>query len=55
MPWQVWVILALFAVNALAVVLKVGAPRKPLTSGDAVAVLVTNGLLAWLLVSAVTA
>jgi hypothetical protein len=51
MPWQAWILVVLFALNALVVVGRIGEPRKALTREDAVAVVIANSLFIWAIVS----
>ena len=51
MAWQQWALVALIAASTLSVVGSIGRPREPLTPGVAVAVLVTNVLMIWAVVT----
>lgn len=51
MPWYAWVLVALFALEALGRVALIDQPRQPITAGGAIAGLVLNGLLIWAVVS----
>ena len=45
-------LIVIMAVNALAVIAMIGRERQPITSGDAVAVVLINSLLAFMVVLA---
>lgn len=51
MPWYAWVLVAVFAINSLVVIAKIGKPRERLTSTDAIVILVCNGLMTWAVVA----
>ncbi|MFI5062243.1 MAG: hypothetical protein ACHP7F_12405 [Actinomycetales bacterium] len=49
-----WVVLGLIAFEALVAIGKVGKPRKPYLASDAVYAVIEWGVIAWLIVMAVT-
>lgn len=54
MTWYVWLVVALIAVSSMLTIASIGKPRKPMTSGTAVWVLLVNAALVWAIVAGAT-
>lgn len=54
MVWFAWVLVAVCALNAAANVLYIGKDREPITPGNALAICVVNGLIAWAVIALAT-
>lgn len=48
MPWQAWILVAVFAFSILAKVYQVGRPRKPVEAWEACAAVVEFGFYGYL-------
>lgn len=51
MPWYAWVAIAALALGSALNVTGIGKPRRPITPGTALSVVIANGLLIWVIVS----
>ena len=51
MPWQQWILLAMYGVNIVGTPILVGRKRDPVTPGVAAGAVALNLLWVWLLLS----
>lgn len=51
MPWYIWLLAGDISLSALAKVVTVGRPRRPLTNTDAVAAVISSTVYVYLLVT----
>lgn len=51
MNWVAWWLVAILVLNVIATIARIGEPREPLTSADAIAVLIVNALILWSVLS----
>lgn len=51
MPWYAWVAIAALALGSALTITSIGKPRRVLTPGIALGVVIANGLLIWVIVS----
>lgn len=51
MAWYGWVLVALFVFNASAAIHSIDQPRKPLTRGGAIFIVLADALIVWALLS----
>jgi predicted phosphoribosyltransferase len=54
MVWYAWVMVVLFALNAVLTILMIGKPRQPVTPSLAVGAVVASALYIWAIVSLAT-
>lgn len=54
MVWYAWVLVALFALGALATIARIDKPREPIDTGTAIATVIIHGLYVWAIVSLAT-
>lgn len=51
MTWYAWVAIAALALGGALNITSIGKPRRPITPGTALSVVIANGLLIWAIVS----